>query len=356
MITINNKEPETIYIDNKEVSQIEINNDVVWTKTPPLDYFYIQNEYSGNNTFTLTVNGTLSPNDIEYSKDRYNWIEFDLSLPTTTISLDDGEKLYLRKSGLSTPSYSNYVNISCSESFSVGGDMTTFVDYSNDSITTLHDYQFFSLFKDATTLLYADSLDFSKITTLSEYSMSQLFMGCSSLVSTPDLIFNNYGRYGISSIFRDCTSLVNPANFGNQTKYTGRSVFYQTFFGCSSLQTPPNFSNLTLVDYSSSDFTFQYTFYNCTSLQYGPDFSGLTSIQPPMISGSAGLFANCFNGCSSITDIIAPNISTWSVDTFKDWVKNVSASGVLHKNNGTSIPTGDSGVPSGWTTSNYSNI
>lgn len=33
MITFEDKEPKTIYINNKEVKQIEINNDVVWIKT-----------------------------------------------------------------------------------------------------------------------------------------------------------------------------------------------------------------------------------------------------------------------------------------------------------------------------------
>ena len=51
--------------------------------------------------------------------------------------------------------------------------------------------------------------------------------------------------------------------------------------------------------------------------------------------------------------VTAPNITTWDTSKFENWLNNVSSSGVVRKPAALTIPSGLSGVPTGWTTENY---
>ena len=57
---------------------------------------------------------------------------------------------------------------------------------------------------------------------------------------------------------------------------------------------------------------------------------------------------------SKITEVYAPNVSTWDTSKTQYWLTGVAPNGVVYKPSTLDIPTNDtSGIPSGWTTQDY---
>lgn len=106
-----------------------------------------------------------------------------------------------------------------------------------------------------------------------------------------------------------------------------------------------NLISAELLDIPDTGYEQQYAcaymFRNCTSLTKAPilkwDRLG------------ARHFSYCFYGCSSLESITitASNISA-SYCLYR-WVQNVAATGTFTKKQGTTMPTGVSGIPTGWT-------
>ena len=121
----------------------------------------------------------------------------------------------------------------------------------------------------------------------------------------------------------------------------GDEGFYNCFYICTSLITAPDFSNVTSI----GDYGFENCFSGCSSLTTAPDFSNVTSI------GDYG-FGCCFYNCKPLTKVTTPNITEWDTTKFDDWLSGCF-SGTLYKPANLTIPSGDSGVPEGWTVKNY---
>lgn len=59
----------------------------------------------------------------------------------------------------------------------------------------------------------------------------------------------------------------------------------------------------------------------------------------------------------SLTEVYAPNVSTWDRNKSENWLAGVAPTGVVYKPSTLDIPTNDSsGIPSGWTTQDYPTI
>ena len=64
-----------------------------------------------------------------------------------------------------------------------------------------------------------------------------------------------------------------------------------------------------------------------------------------------------YYGCSNLTEVYAPNVSTWDISKTSSWLGSVAPNGVVYKPSTLDIPTNnDSGIPSGWTTQDYPTI
>lgn len=60
---------------------------------------------------------------------------------------------------------------------------------------------------------------------------------------------------------------------------------------------------------------------------------------------------------SNLTEVYAPNVSTWDINKTQSWLDGVASTGVVYKPSTLDIPTNISeGVPSGWTTQDYPTI
>ena len=57
---------------------------------------------------------------------------------------------------------------------------------------------------------------------------------------------------------------------------------------------------------------------------------------------------------SNLTEVYAPNVSTWDISKAESWLSGVAPTGVVYKPSTLDIPTNNSdGIPSGWTTPDY---
>ena len=112
------------------------------------------------------------------------------------------------------------------------------------------------------------------------------------------------------------------------------------FSNCTSLEDAPALPATTLAEYCYGSM-----FYGCEKLTEAPELPATT------------LTDNCYNQmfyeCTSLNKItmLATDIS--ATDCLKDWVQGVAATGTFTKAASmTTLPTGDSGIPSGWTVVN----
>lgn len=69
--------------------------------------------------------------------------------------------------------------------------------------------------------------------------------------------------------------------------------------------------------------------------------------------GDRGL-QSIYENCSYLSEAYAPSVSSWNTSNMNNWLNGVSATGVVFKPSTLTIPTGlKSGVPTGWTTEDY---
>lgn len=423
MITINNKDVVDIILDNKNVTKIQDANtlDIMWIKrSPSNEYFYIENDYNGNNTISITTSvgtGTITGNHaskLEYSKDKENWTTITLRNTTQTISMNSGDKVYFRNDNGYFNWYNNskdrfFTKITCSEIHSVGGNINTLLDYTDDNVSC-SPYCFYNLFYGNNKLTNAENLYMSSIldiycyssmfegctsltsapalpaTTLAQSCYSYMFSTCSSLTTPPALPATTLANYCYSSMFYNCTSLASAPTLTATTLTTNcyssmfwgcssltsapalpattlaMSCYYNMFCGCSSLTTPPSLPATTLAG-----SCYHKMFKDCTALTVAPSLpvttlasncyalmlSGCTSLTTAPTLPATTLVDGCYYemllGCTSLNDVTtyANDISAFQC-TYQ-WLSNVSSSGTFHNLGSATYSRDSSGVPSGWT-------
>ncbi|MBO7446676.1 MAG: leucine-rich repeat protein, partial [Bacteroidales bacterium] len=117
-----------------------------------------------------------------------------------------------------------------------------------------------------------------------------------------------------------------------------RFICANAFEGCSNLQ--------DIMIPSSVDSIGEDTFKGCTSLETAPDL--------PATTLAGWCYDEMFNGCTSLNSIKCLATSGINVvNSTAIWVKGVASSGIFTADpSATSWPTGDNGIPTGWTRKN----
>jgi len=168
---------------------------------------------------------------------------------------------------------------------------------------------------DASGMYFAESNGNLK-TIVNGIEMEESFAGCTNMAYGPDLSYvTSVGDRGMRCMFNGCSSLLIVSDMP-LLKTAGPSALSETYAGCISLRKGLNLSSVEAL-------TDSYSF--------------------------NGLYA----GCSYLNEAWTPNVQTWDTDCFPDWLSNVSPTGTLHAPTGLVIPSGSSGIPSGWTRENY---
>ena len=108
-----------------------------------------------------------------------------------------------------------------------------------------------------------------------------------------------------------------------------------------------SFRGITEIgDYGLSD-TFSQSQFTITK---GVDLRDVTTI------GENALY-QLYAYNSNLTEVYAPNVSTWDTNKSQFWLSDVASTGVVYKPSTLDIPINDiSGIPSGWTTQDYPTI
>ena len=199
--------------------------------------------------------------------------------------------------------------------------------------TTLADRCYSGMFADCTSLNAAPPV--LPVTTLASMCYSGMFQNCTLLKAAPELPATTLASQCYDSMFSGCTLLTTapalPAENLAEQCYEGM------FQGCTSLATAPTLPATTLAG-------------NC----YEGMFSGCISLTSAPVLPAEKLVWRCyyemFKDCTKLSSVtmLATNIPD-SKKCLNDWLSGVASSGTFTKATGMTLPTGASGIPSGWT-------
>lgn len=164
-----------------------------------------------------------------------------------------------------------------------------------------------------------------------------------SLIFKDDINLDISHYYGV---FNDTFSFFQGNNIVSVEKnflpatVLAESCYESMFRGCASLTAAPELPAITL-----SNNCYSSMFYGCTSLTTAPEL--------PATTLKSSCYHYMFSGCTKLNYIkmLATDISANNCLFY--WVKDVASTGTFVKNPAmTSLPTGTSGIPSGWTVVN----
>ena len=205
MIEFNNKTATSVYIDNKEVDSISINNDTVYKKLT--EYFWIQNTNNTASTITFTKAGTYSQGSnvsrFEYSTDKTNWTSLNVE-NGNTLALAANGKVYLRNDNGCLNTQGFRITISCDQSHKIGGNLMSLVNYT-DIAMNIPQFCFYNLFRNNNKLRYSDELILSD--KVSRYCYYNTFEECTLLISAPVIKSPTIADGSYYNMFYECQNL-----------------------------------------------------------------------------------------------------------------------------------------------------
>ena len=283
---------------------------------------------TGDSTVAMRQAGT--PNTtagkvIQYKLNNGQWQTWDLS----KVSLHDGDKMYLKSDDTKPMSegYNIYKYFVMTGSIAASSNIMSLLNFSD----TLTDYAFYYLFRNCTSLTAAPELP---ATTLAPYCYTNMFNKC-AITQAPELPATTLAESCYANMFEGCTSLVQAPALPVTT--LDEYCYYQMFKSCTSLTTAPELPATTLAESCYANM-----FEGCTSLTQAPALPATTLVHD--------CYDSMFSDCSSLNSItmLATDIS--ASNCLDEWVSGVAATGTFKKAASmTSLPSGASGIPTGWT-------
>lgn len=241
--------------------------------------------------------------EIMTSRDTVNWSGVRYWNETNPIAiLDAGEKLYIKGKVVGTCG-----RFDCRGRYRVSGNIMSML-YGDDfrGKTEINVSQAFKgMFANDLQLVDASNL---YINGVGYESCATMFGGCANLVYPPVLGSDTTAVGCYSAMFRDCTSLATAPMLKASVLHT--NCYYAMFMGCTSLTTAPEIKADTIEIYS-----MYRMFMGCTSL-------------------------------NRIKFIYGGSLST--TESYY-WMNDVSPDGIFIKHPDGTLPSGVSGIPTGWT-------
>ena len=321
---------------------------------------------SGDITFNLSLGYGTDPsvmNAIEYKKNDGAWTTYTWG---NAISVVNGDKVAFHGNnakyyGSGSPNFKSYIT-STADVYVYGNIMSLVSSDGFASLTTLTgDWNFAYLFAqpranygdpvvDVTTIKSHPANDLVlPATTLTNYCYFGMFEGCKGITRAPALPATTMKNGCYAEMFRSsglvtapelpCT-VMDPYYYDESGEHGSIDCYMQMFQDCTSLTTAPALPATKLVH-----GCYQFMFKGCTSLTTAPTL--------PATKLADQAYNNMFEGCTSLNYVkcFATDISeNWAVE---DWLKGVPATGTFVKSAAmTSWPSGDSGIPAGWTVQN----
>ena len=300
-------------------------------------------------TVTLRSGFEMDP---QISYDSETWEDY---VAGTVITLANvGDKVYLRGKLYTTTGQTN--------AFTMTGMIAASGD--PESLNEITEGRLFKaayscLFYNCTALTTAPELS---ATELAANCYQYLFYGCLSLTTPPELPATELAGSAYHSMFYGCYALTKAPALP-ATKLAD-NCYNSMFYNCTSLTEAPELPATELFSYSYSNM-----FNGCTALVVAPElpatklamncyssmFRNCTSLlaapELPATKLVTNAYYNMFRTCSSL-NYIKVGATSWDTTYAPTWVTSVASSGTFVKPADTVIPTGTSGIPSGWTVVN----
>lgn len=300
------------------------------TATPYLTFI---NPNNTDITLSLKKNGSPTGIVLETSiNNGSNWNTTDMSgVNIASFLIPAGKNIMLRGNNSSfSQSYADYYQFQCLSNILVSGNIMTLLDKNGrNSFVSSHYFCFINLFKNMA-YLENDGI-ILPATTLVDHCYEQLFEGCSAMTVAPKLPATNLAQRCYSCMFKGSAieeAPILPARVINAT-----FPYYNMFQDCVFLVKPPVL--VATSDTSGGSQTYSGMFMNCRLIESVEIYGD--------ISGGA-----MFKDCSSLNTVIY-HASTFTEANHYSWLDGVSASGSFINLGGATIPTGNNGIPSGWT-------
>jgi hypothetical protein len=251
-------------------------------------------------TFTAEENNSsiglakLSTNQtMEYSTDTTTWNTFDT---TTNISINNGDKVYVRGVLGGDNTSSNYTQFKMSGKIAASGNCNAIWNY-EDLNTPLKAYCGGRMFRDCKSLTTTPELP---ATTLNSYCYQYMFYGCTTLTTTPELPATTLNSYCYQYMFQNCTSLTTAPELPATVLVVG--CYRSMFRGCTNL----NYIKCLATDISAS---------NCTGTWvYGVAAEGEFVKDPKMTGWSVGSSGIPNGWKGSEVDISPSNYVTFTAE------------------------------------------
>ena len=214
------------------------------------------------------------------------------------------------------------------------------------------------MFKGCTALTTAPELP---ATTLTPQCYEEMFFGCTNLTTAPELPATTLAGSCYKSMFYGCTALTAAPELPATT--LADSCYRYMFNGCTALTIAPTVlpattladscyrnmfygTNLTVAPELPAttlvESCYKSMFWNCTNLTTAPEL--------PATTLKDFCYGSMFRGCTKLNYIkmLATDIS--AKNCLYNWVNGVTSTGTFVKNPAmTTLSTGASGIPSGWT-------
>ena len=246
------------------------------------------------------------------------------------------------------------------------GDIRMLINYQEYETTSTESAIFFGLFLQCEALSNASGL---KLITnndqMADYCYLYMFAGCTNLMEAPALPATTLATSCYQYMFTSCTKLTEAPALPATT--LAEDCYASMFAGCTNLTAAPALPATTLKEYC-----YAQMFAGCTNLTAAPAL--------PATTLAKSCYANMFNSCTGLTEAPALPATTLATSCYSlmflgcanlnsvtmlatdisaegclyKWLSEVADQGTFTRAEGMeSIPTGDSGIPSGWTVNNY---
>ena len=375
----NLSEASDIRLGGSAINAIYYGSTLLWPLKRDYSKEYLTIEAVSDATVVFYKKSDEISRTIQYSKNKHTWntISFgnfsDKDIPEAyKVSLLAGEKLYLKGNNSAYgDERGNYCSININEgSGNISGNIMSLIYGDNFYGQTVLDtpylfHRLFASFRIGVMYEYNNIIDASNLilpaTTLADDCYFYMFESCMSLTTAPELpattlangcyfgMFDNCGSLTTapelpattladdcySHMFQYCTSLTTAPELPATT--LSNSCYSEMFYYCDELTSAPELPATTLAI-----GCYSHMFNYCRSLKTAPELPATTLVK--------SCYFEMFDNCTSLNYIkcLATDIS--AIDCLIGWVYNVSSTGTFVKNpNMSNWPTGDSGIPSGWT-------
>ena len=264
-----------------------------------------------------------------------NWI--DLPAGTATQAINEGQTLSFK--GNLNPHTSNGIGtFSISKKCNLEGNCMSMLfgdNAMNNNSLYGKSSAFYRLFYNCPSIIQV-SESFLPATTLSYGCYNNMFYACTNLTQAPELPATTLANNCYENMFGSCSSLTVAPELPATT--LNNSCYRSMFNGCTNLTTAPSILPATTLKDGCYREMFQY----CKSLTVAPELPATT------LANNCYYFMFYDCTCLNYIKMLATDIS--ASNCLEIWVYRVSSTGTFVKNPSmTSLPSGNKGIPSGWT-------